>query len=135
MSGKRKICKSYKEVSDEIKKNADEILIEADAGKHILRIKATGTVAWGVCLASLGFAIAAILAAPVAVKADPIVGGAQFVSGAASSVVATSILGTSAVPAITLAVAAGGVGVLTKIRDKYVVTENNKEFVKLVRVK
>lgn len=109
-----------KELARAIKEGQDEIEIEYDLKKHVMRIKATGKVAWGVALGAMTAVVISALAeigsggvaTPVsALVATPAVAGAVGVLG---------IDATTA--AIIMAITAGGVGVLNKLR-KYDVEE------------
>lgn len=59
-----KTCTTAKELADAIKNSEDEIIVEGDLKKGVLRIKATGKVAWGVCAVALTSAIAFYIATP-----------------------------------------------------------------------
>ena len=104
-----------KDLGKAIKEEKSTIEIEGDLARKVIKIKATGSVAWGVCIGALGVAIAAIIAVPTTAGT----------SAPVSSLVATpalagvvTVLGTGVtVSAITIAVAAGGVGALNKLRD------------------
>lgn len=129
-----KVCTTAKEFADAIKNNEDEILIEGDLKNHIFRIKATGKIAWAVCAGCLTAAIVFYLATPAAtVAATPVGGGMAFVSGITVSAVAATSLGTAVVPAITIGVCAGGIGVLNTLRDRYKIVEKNDKHLKLKR--
>lgn len=129
-----KICKTPKESSEAIKANTEEITVEADMANHIICVKATGIVSWAVCAASLAVAASLIAATPtVTAAATPAAGEACFLAGTVTSVAAVGVLGPSAIPAIAIAVASGGVGALTAIRDKYTITEKTSKYIKLKR--
>jgi hypothetical protein len=106
-----------KEVGEAIKAGANviEISRETEAGRTVWRIKATGNVAWGVCIAALAVAIAAILTLPVPTPPPVKIGQAFAVVPAAAPAVAALGLPT-AIGAIAIAVAGGGVGTLNKLR-------------------
>lgn len=109
-----------KELAKAIKEGQDEIEIEYDLKKHVMRINATGTVAWGVALGAMTVVVISALAeigsggvaTPVSVMAA---------SPALVGTVATLGVGATTA-AITMAITAGGVGVLKKLR-KYDVEE------------
>jgi hypothetical protein len=83
----------------------------------------------------LAVAITAILALPAEQAAGP-VGDVAFIAGeAVAGTAAVSVLGTVAVPAIMIGVAAGGVGVLSKLRDKYDIVEKTDSYMVLKRKK
>lgn len=90
----------------------DEIVIEGTYGDLVIKIKATGSVAWGVAIAAIGIAVGALLAAPGTAGTSAIAAAPSF------GLVAASLGGGGvAVGAISIAVAAGGVGALTRLRD------------------
>lgn len=100
----------------------------------MIRIKATGKVAWGVCFGALAVAIVALLAIPGAAVLTGGPGGAAFLAGGAgAAALAVATLGSAATTAITIGVAAGGAGVLNTLRDKYTIVEKNDKYMKLQR--
>jgi hypothetical protein len=129
-------CRTEKEVANAIKEEADTIEIIGDMKNGVLRIKATGKVAWGVCAACLAIAIAAYLATPpaAAVTGGP-AGFAFAFAGTAAAAVPASILGSAIVPAIVIGISAGGVGALTSLRDKYKIIEKSEDHIVLKRTK
>lgn len=107
-----------KELGEALKNGEDYIEIEGDLSERIIKIKATGEVAWGIVFAT------AIVVPVVAILAIPATGGKSTTlsthSIVASSFVPASILGAEAVAcAIAIAVAAGSVFILNKLRRKY----------------
>lgn len=130
------VCTSAKELADAMKRNEDEIIVEGDLKKGVLRIKATGKVAWGVCAVALTAAIAFYIATPAAtVTTTPVGGGAAFAAGATMTAAASVTLGSAAVPAVMIGVCAGGIGALNRLRDKYKIVEKNQNRIKLKRKK
>jgi hypothetical protein len=121
------LVKTEKELANAIKCNADEIEVEGDLKNHIIRIKATGKAAWGVCIGALAVVVVTLIAAP----------GAGIVPAAGEALAATPILGpvlgASLVPAIAIAVAGGGVGILTALRNKYKIVEKKANSIVLKR--
>ncbi len=112
----KKTVRNEEELGKAIKDNTIEIEIESDElGKKVLRIKATGAVAWGACIVALGVAVAAVIgtiatggtAAPVTIPAS-----------LAFAAPAVATLGVPvATTAIGIAVAGGGVGILNQLRE------------------
>ena len=116
-------CNTAEELGKAIKNKEDTIEIEGDLKNQVIRIKATGKVAWGVCVVSLGVAVIAYLSIPAATAgATPVGGAVSALSG-----------GSAAVPAVMIGVAAGGIGALNTLRDKYKIVEKNKKCIKLKR--
>lgn len=132
-------CTDAKGLGKSIKSGENTIIVEGNLAKKVIIIKATGPVAWGVCAAALAVAIAIIISTPEQAEVAAVTGGATAVPSAVFSVVgetaagavATATLGTSAVPAIIIGVAAGGVGALTTLRDKYKIVEKTGSYIKL----
>ena len=52
-----RVCRTAKEFAEAVKDNEEYITIEGDIKNGVLRIKATGKIAWGVCAGSLAIAI------------------------------------------------------------------------------
>lgn len=120
---KRRKATNEKELSSAIKEGADEIEIEGDLANKVIRIKATGKVAWAVAIGAIAVAIVSLVAVPVS-------GGSSAVANLATAPVVFSVLGTASVPAITLAAVSGGVAVLNKLRG-YKIIEKSDSYVLL----
>ena len=120
-----RICKTAKELSEAIKEETDVIEVEGDLSNKVVRIKVTGKVAWGVCAAALTAAIGFAIAAG-ATAAVPPVGGAHLVGFTAAMGTSASILGSAAGPALAIGIAAGGIGALTALRNRYSIVKNEK---------
>jgi hypothetical protein len=100
-----------KELGEALRSNESTIEIEGDLVKKVIRIRATGNVAWAVALVALVGAVG------LAIAAIP-TGGATLVAEAGFVPAAAAVLGgPAAIAAISIAVAAGGVGALTKVRQ------------------
>ncbi len=110
----------------------DAISIEINNPKlsdHVLKIKATGKVSWVVALGALGIAVGLVILKVKASNAEVSTqtGSAiSFTGAAAGTAVAAGILGKAAIAATSIAVAAGGVGALTSLRDKYKIVERTE---------
>lgn len=113
-----------KELGKALKNGADEIIIEGDLKKKVLRIKATGKVAWGVAIGAIGVIVLALLAAPETAGTSSIIGAASF-APAAAAVGGADV----AVTAIGIAVAAGGIGALNKLRNYKIVEKTSSRVV------
>ena len=127
-------CNTKEELVEAIKNDAEYIVVEGDLKNHIIRIKATGKVAWGVCAVALTIAIGSVIAAKYAAVGA---GGAGIATDALVGTVAISTvaatLGSTAIPAVAIGVAAGGIGALNTLRDKYKIAEKNEKYIKLQR--
>jgi len=103
------------ELGEALKNDQDTIEIEGDLKKKVVRIKATGKVAWLIALAAIGIAVTILISTG---------GTGAPVSGLVGAG-AVSVLGLpAAVSAVSIAVAAGGVGVLNTLRE-YKIVENS----------
>lgn len=127
-------CKTEKEFGESIKNGVDEIYIEGDLKNHVLRIRGVGKVAWGACAVALaaviGTTIVAIVTAPVP-PAEAAAAPAAAVSALAAAPVLATTLGATAVPAVMIGVAAGGIGGLVALREKYEIVEEDDKHIKL----
>jgi hypothetical protein len=109
--------RTEEELADAIKNDEETIEIEGDLKNKTLKIKATGKVAWIVAIGAISVAVAATLAT----------GGAAAPASGIIGVGAVSVLGLpAATTAVMIAIAAGGVGVLNKLRS-YKIIENTDE--------
>lgn len=109
--------RTEKELGEALKNNQDRIEIEGDLSKKVIKIKTTGKEAWAVACGAIAVAVIAVLASPAT-------GGVSNVAHFAVAPVAAATLGVSvAGSAIVIAVAAGGIGALNKLRG-YSLEEN-----------
>lgn len=113
------------ELGQAIRRHEDEIVIEGRLGNAAVAIRAVGPVAWGIAIGAIGVAIAG-----VAMTAGT--GGAGAPAGVVSEAFAIPVLVTTfgsvstTTAAIGIAVAGGGVGVLTSMRNYNVKRKNDK---------
>ena len=100
-----------KDLGKDLESGKNTIIIEGDLAKKVFKIKATEPVAWGICIAAIAIAVAMILAGTVT-------GGVSAVAAAPVMAAPMTILGAGvATSAVAIAVAAGNVNVLNKLRD------------------
>ena len=100
-----------KELAEAIESGANSIEIYGDLARHTIGIKATGQVAWLVAIGAIGVAVASLMVSPATA-------GVSAGFAAASAAGAVGLLGAATTAtAISIAVAAGGVGVLNRLRD------------------
>ncbi|MBQ9336755.1 MAG: hypothetical protein IJS14_05605 [Lentisphaeria bacterium] len=106
------MVRTEKELGEALKEEKSEIEIEGDLARKVIRIKATGKVAWAIAIGAIGVAVVAVLTSPAT-------GGAHGVIGVGlTAPVAVGVLGVSATTAaVSIAVAAGGVGALKTLRS------------------
>ena len=90
---------------------------------QVLRIKATGKVAWAVAIGAIGVAVIAALATPAT-------GGVSNVADTFVAPVSIGILGGPAtLAAVSISIAAGGVGALNKLRKYKIVEKTDNRIV------
>ena len=117
------IIRTEKELGEALKSEQDTIEIEGNLQKKVLKIKATGKVAWAIAISAIGLAVVIALGT----------GGAGAPASGLVGVGAISVLGFStATSAVAIAVAAGGVGSLNSLR-KYKVVSNSGDKLVLSR--
>lgn len=109
------------ELGKAIKNGEDAIEVEGDLTKKVVKIKATGSVAWGIAIGAIAVAVIAVLSSP-ATAGTGLVAAPALVAPAAGALGGMGI----AVSAVSIAVAGGGVAVLNKLRD-YEIVSNTKE--------
>lgn len=121
---------SEKDLGEAVNNEQDTIEIEGDLGKKVLRIKATGKIAWVIAFGAIGIAVSgAVYPIP---EPTTQVASKAFAATAAGGAVSILGAGTTAA-AISIAVASGSVGVLNKLR-KYKVISTSNNLVVLKRV-
>jgi len=133
-----KTVRTSEELGKAIKAQEEFIYIEGDLKRKIVRLKATGKIAWGIAGASIASAVALYLATPaVTVATAPAagVGGAiSFTGSATAATAAITILGVKATwVAVSVAVAAGGYGAIRSLRDGYSIISKDEKGLMLKR--
>lgn len=117
--------KDYANESNNIKrircrlKRRKRIEIEGDLKKKVVRIKATGKVAWVVAFGAITVAVISALTVNPAGEAIAITTG-----GAAVTVLG----GVTATAAIVIAVSADSAKVLTSLRDNYTIVSKERQY-------
>lgn len=109
-----KKVKTEAELGEALENNEEFIEIEGDLAKKTFKIRAKGKVAWAVCIGAIGVAT-------YSVAATIGTGGASSpvtvtTVGLTAATATTVMGGTVTYSAIAIAVAAGGVGALNKLR-------------------
>ena len=109
-----KRVRTEEELGEALKSGADTIEIEGNLASTTLKIRATGNVAWGVCVGAIGIAVVGlILTAGTGGASAPV----TATTAGLTAVTASTVLGTTVTySAIAIAVTAGGVGALNKLR-------------------
>lgn len=107
--------KIAKELGEAVKRGDDILEIEGDVKNAVIRIRATGKVAWMVAVGAIAIGITAILATAGTGGLSAPLSTAGLVVAAPA---ATAILGGAATySAIIVAVTAGGVWALNSLRN------------------
>lgn len=107
-------------------KRRKRIEIEGDLKKKVVRIKATGKVAWVVAFGAITVTVAVISALTVNPAGEAI---AITTGGAAVTVLG----GVTATAAIVIAVSADSAKVLTSLRDNYTIVSKTSNSITLKR--
>lgn len=104
------IVTTEKELASAIKRGDEMIEIEGDLKNHVIKIRAKGNVTWVIAIGAIGVAVMLVLGS----------GGIATPAAAALAPAAIGVLGTAATyTSIAIAVAAGGVASLNKLRNNY----------------
>ncbi len=109
-----------KELGEALKNDQDTIEIEGDLARKVLKIKATGKVAWAVAIGAIGIAVVLTVGS----------GGTASPAAGVVGIGAVSVLGVSAATsAVAIAIAAGGIGVLNSLRQYKIVSKSGNKVV------
>ncbi|RZZ89711.1 hypothetical protein [Pseudoxanthomonas winnipegensis] len=112
--------KNEKELGEALKNEQDTIEIEGDLSRKVMKIKATGKVAWAVAIGAIGIAVILALGS----------GGTTAPFSGAVGIGAVSVLGLpAALSAVAIAVAARGVGALNSLRRYKIVRQEGSKLV------
>ncbi|CAH0534085.1 hypothetical protein VST7929_01986 [Vibrio stylophorae] len=108
------------DLGEALKSEQDTIEIEGDLKNKVLKIKATGKAAWTIAIGAIGIAVTVLITSGgTGAPASGIIG-----SGA------VAVLGLpTAISAISIAVAAGGVGALNSLRNYEIADQSNGRLV------
>ena len=112
-----------KDLAQAVNNQQSEIIIEGDLAKKIIKIKATGKVAWAIAIGAIGVAVAAVMAAPLTA------GTSGVVSAIAAPGAVAVLGGPAAATAIGVAIAGGGIATLNKLRVYKVVSRSDNRIV------
>ena len=120
-----RVVKDEKELVQAIKNNVDYIEVECGIKDFFIKIKGTGKIAWTVCLGCL-----AIAAATTTYRVEKENNDAKKIAiSAISATAAAAILGpTTAATCVMMAVSAGGVDVLNKLREYRIEEQGDRLF-------
>lgn len=126
-----------KELAEAIKKQEEYIEIFGDFANKVVKIKATGKIAWAICGTALAAAIYLYVSTPAATVATAPAGGTggvvSFGSATAATAVAATTLGSSVTAAVAIGIAAGGIGAVNSLRNKYKIVDKKDRYVKIQR--
>lgn len=107
--------RTERELGEALKAGEDRIEIEGDLARKTIKLRATGKIAWAIAFGAIGIAaFSAYATVGTGGAAAPVSGATAALSGSA----AVGILGGPVtVSAVSIAIAAGGVGALTRLRE------------------
>lgn len=120
------IVTTAEEMGNAMKNNENTIEVVGDLANKVIKIKATGAVSWAVAATALA---AAVTCAIWQLKTPPQTQTGKtisFTGAAGGTAVAAGVLGKAAIAATSIAVAAGGVGALSTLRDDYKIISKEK---------
>ncbi len=130
-------AKTLKELGQGLKNGESSIELTIDLKNKVIKFKKKtknlGTTAWATAIGSIATAVGLYLSAPATTAATAPIGGVggaiSFTGGTVAATGALTILGISATTfAIGLGVAAGGIGVLTKLHKNYEIVEKHGSY-------
>lgn len=116
-----------KELGEALKRGEDTIEVEMDLGRKIVIIKAVGKGAWAICVAAIGVAVTCGVVAIT--SAGTAAAPSAFVATLAVATVASFLGVPTAISAIGIAIAGGGVGALNKLRGYRVEKVSNEKVI------
>lgn len=115
-----KKVRTEEELAQAMEDEEDSIIIEGDLANKTIKLKATGSFAWGIAIGAIALAVALAMTGV----------GIPAALGVATASVAA--IGTGATTtAIALGVAAGGTAILSALRDDYKIVEESSNRVVL----
>lgn len=115
------------ELAKAIERNEDSIEIEGDLAQKTIRIRAAGKVAWAIAFGAITVAVLATLSMIGTAGTDSVVAAPIALISATGAV---GVLGaTTTYSAVAIAVAAGGVAALTRLRNYKEVSRGLKRLV------
>ena len=119
------------ELGKALKNGENRIEIEGNLATKVIRIKATGFVAWLVALGAIGVAVLAVFVTAGTGGAGAPAGAVGLVAGTGPAI---TILGAgTAATAVAVAVATGGVGALRRLYSGYTIVEKGEKRVVLAK--
>lgn len=119
-----------KDLGSAIERGEEEIIIEGDLGKKIIRIKATGKVAFIIAIGAVACALVVAVSAPATGPGAPAMG--VIATTSASAAVGVWGLATT-VAAISLCIGTGSTIVLKKLYKEYKITKKTSKSIMLVK--
>lgn len=121
--------RNEEDLAEEIKNEKDTIEIEGDLANKIIKIRATGNVAWAIAVGAIGITAGAAYVT-LTPSPDPVTKGFVPATGIAAGGAAIAILGVSTTTAaIALVRAAGSISVLNKLRSYKVLDQGTDRIV------
>jgi len=119
----KKTIRTEKELGEALKNEQSFIEIEGDLAQKVIRIRATGRVAWLVAIGGITIALAGVV---VAIPS----GGTGGLAGAVGGSAAITVLGlTTFSAAVAISKSAGSVEALNQLREYQVVAQSSNKLV------
>lgn len=138
---KNKIMKTVTTATDlgkAIRNGESEIAIEGDLAQKVIRIKATGNVAWAIAIGAVTIGVAAVLASPSIVTGPTgiVVEGTLVTLATTTCAAAVAIWGVkTTVAAISIGVGGQNVKVLRRLKENYEIVQNGSSKVIIRKTK
>lgn len=121
-----------RDLANAIKNNQDEIIIEGDLSKKVIRIVTTGKVSWVIAIGAVSVAVIVALKTPVIAAGGAPALAMEGIIATTSAGAAVSIWGiTTTIAAISICVAGGSISILKKLYGGYKIVSKRDGYVKL----
>lgn len=128
-----KTVSTNKELAIALKSDEQYIKVIGDLTNKVKRIKRVRNTAWGIAAGAIATSITLALATPAATVATAPAGGVggaiPFTGSALAGGTAALFIGAAAKAALALGVAAGGIGVVNKVRNNYSIQQTGDGYI------
>lgn len=128
------VVTTEEELGRRVQNGDNRIEIEGDLAKYVIRIKATGNVAWVVAFGAIGVAFLAIMTAPASPATGPVGVVVEGIVASGAAAGAVSVLGYSTtVAALSIVLAVKSRSVLKNLRNKYNIVKESENKIVLLK--
>lgn len=128
-----KTVSTNKELAEALKSDEQYIKVIGDLRNKVRKIKIIRNTAWAIAAGAIATSITLALATPAATAvtapAGGIGGAIPFTGSALAGGTAALIIGAAAKAALALGVAAGGIGVVNKMRNNYSIQQTTQDYI------